>query len=188
MSVEYMDDLLVPAVPPNTVRESNLETVRRLEQDLDGISNSRLTALDAYRLYWYRNGIHSCWGYCLEAARNITTNEICVLFRNDEGVSTVKALRWLPLSALSTRQQAQRLYQVQYVGPTEDVLYGALEIFRDIFVYATAVTWSYGQRLQFYYFFPFENLTTVEEVIAFRVTLLSRPIYLDYHQSFPDYE
>ena len=76
MSVEYMDDLLVPAVPPNTVRESNLETLRRLEQDLDDISNCRLTALDAYRLYWYRNGIHSCWGYCLEAARNITTNEI----------------------------------------------------------------------------------------------------------------
>lgn len=44
----FSDNAALPQVPPNAVRETNLETLRRLGHDLALIRGGELTALDAY--------------------------------------------------------------------------------------------------------------------------------------------
>jgi len=73
-------DLHLPPVPPNVVRETNPETLRRLGHVLGAIDSQELTAVDAYRMYLPVDGERTSWGYGLEAARIKTTNKILVLF------------------------------------------------------------------------------------------------------------
>ena len=156
------DELHLPALPPGTVRETNSETLRRLGHDLSLISRQELSAVGAYRLYLPVDGERSSWGYVLEAARVSTTNEVLLLFRNDEGDGIARSLRWLPLSLLCTVTQAKVSYQVSYEGPAEEVMWAILHVFHDAFEFATDTNWSYVKRLEFYHSFPFEGLPTVD--------------------------
>ena len=115
-----------------------------------------------------------------------TTNEILILFRNDEDEGIERTLRWLPLSVLCTKRHAQTYYQVPYTGPSEEVIYEALQIFRDVFEQAAATNWSYEKRLEFYYSFPLEELNTPEDVISFRSVLFNCPAFRNFEYTFPE--
>ena len=148
------------------------------------IDRGELTALDAYRLYLPTDEDGSTWGFCLEAARITKTNDIMVLFRNDEEGGKEKKLRWLPLSSLCTKNQASLSYQVEYTGPTEEVMFEILRLIRDAFEFAADTDWYYQKRLEFYHAFPFEELHTREAVHKFRPVLFScraftESIYID---------
>ena len=132
----FVDDLRFPAEPSDAVKEANEEILRRLDHDLCRINRQELTALDAYRLYLPVDNASSSWGYALEAARIATTNDVWVLFRNDEDEGILGSLRRLPLSTLCTIKQAELSYQVTYNGPPEDVVHAILTLFRDAFVFA----------------------------------------------------
>ena len=167
-------NLRLPALPPNVVRETNSETFRRLGHDLSVIDRHELSAVTAHRLYLPNGGSsHSSWGYGLEAARDRATNEILVLFRNDEEDGTERTLRWLPLSTLCTVRQAEVSYQAYYRGPSEEVMRAILHVFHDAFAFAADSNWSYVKRLEFYHSFPFEELSTTEAVYRFRPVLFS---------------
>ena len=177
--IMFVDDLRCPAEPSDIVKEANEELLRRLDHDLCRISRQELTALDAYRLYLPVADASSSWGYALEAARIATTNDVWVLFRNDEEEGVLGSLRWLPLSTLCTIEQAELAYRVTYRGPPEDVVRAILTLFRDAFVFAADTDWSYVKRLEFYYSFPFERLSTVGAVHRFRPVLFGRPAFTD---------
>jgi hypothetical protein len=184
----FTSDLQMPAEPHNAVRETNMETLRRLSHDLTSITNDEHTALDVYRLYLHGEGTQSTWGYCLEAAVVDMTNEILILFRNDETERIERTLCWLPLSALCTKKHAQAYYQVPYTGPSEEVVYEALQVFRDVFEQAAAKNWSYEKRLEFYHSFPFEEMDTKEDVMAFRPVLFNCPAFRDFDYTFLECE
>ena len=175
----FVDDLRLPSVPPNDVRETNPETLRWLGYDLAAIDSQKLTAVDGYHLYLPVDGERSSWGYGLEAARVNTTNEILVLFRNDEEEGIRRSLRWLPLSMLCTVKQAKLSYQVPYKGPTEEVMRAFLHVFRDAFEFAADTNWSYVKRLEFYHSFPFEELPTADAVHRFRPVLFGCPAFTE---------
>ena len=101
-----INNLRLPAAPSKAVKETNQEILRRLDHDLYRINRQELTALDAYRLYLPVEGELSSWGYALETARIDTTNDVWVLFRNDEEEGVLRSLHWLPLSMLCTVKQA----------------------------------------------------------------------------------
>eukprot|EP00590_Aulacoseira_subarctica_P004778 CAMPEP_0172424772 /NCGR_PEP_ID=MMETSP1064-20121228/28116_1 /TAXON_ID=202472 /ORGANISM="Aulacoseira subarctica , Strain CCAP 1002/5" /LENGTH=187 /DNA_ID=CAMNT_0013167153 /DNA_START=95 /DNA_END=658 /DNA_ORIENTATION=+ len=174
----FSQDLLLPPATPNAVRETNLETLRRLGHDLSLIEKGELTALDSYRLYLPVDGQRS-WGYGLEAARVSTMSEVLVLFRNDEEEGIMRSLRWLPLSMLCTVKQAQLSYQVPYKGPTEEVMRAILHVFRDTVEFAADTTWSYVKRLELYHSFPFEELPTTDAVHMFRPVLFGCPAFTE---------
>ena len=129
----FSNDLQLPSEPHGAVRETNEETLRRLSRDLTTIANKEHKALDICRLYMHGDDTQATWGYCLEAAHVNTTNEMLILFRNDETEGVERTLRWLPLSALCTKRHAQTYYQVPYTGPSEEVIYEALQIFQKEF-------------------------------------------------------
>ena len=146
----FANDLQLPAEPHNAVRETNQETLRRLSHDLTTIAKEEHKALDIYCLYMRGDSnTRSTWGYCLEAAHVNTTNEILILFRNDEEEGIERTLRWLPLSVLCTKRHAQSYYQVPYTGPSEEVMHEVLQFFRDIFEQAAATKWSNEKPLEF---------------------------------------
>jgi len=173
------DELQLPALPPGTVRETNSETLCRLGHDLNSISRRVLSAVGAYRMYLPSNNERSSWGYVLEAARVNNTDEILVLFRNDEGGGIARSLRWLPLSSLCTMTQAIASYQVSYEGPAEEVMWAILHVFHSVFEFATDTNWSYVKRLEFYHSFPFEQLPTVNAVYRFRPVLFGYPAFTE---------
>ena len=70
----FASDLLLPSPPPNAVRETNLETLRRLGHDLALLDQGELTAVDAYRLFGNAADGRPSLGHCLEAARVNGTN------------------------------------------------------------------------------------------------------------------
>ena len=75
----------LPPEPHNAMRETNQETLHRLSHDLTTIANKDHKALDVYHLYsMHGDDMQATWGYCLEAAQVNTTNEVLILFRNDE--------------------------------------------------------------------------------------------------------
>lgn len=173
LSAVFGDELPLPPVPPNSVRETNVETLRRLYHDLAAISRQELTALGAYRLYLPVDGGQASWGYGLEAARSPATNGILVLFRKDEEDGAVRSLRWLPFSSLCTVNQAWISYHEPYRGPTEKVMHAILHVFE----FAVDTNWSYVKRLEFYHSFPFEELPTVDAVHRFRPILFGCPAF-----------
>ena len=173
----FGNDIQLPALPMNVVRETNLETFHRLGHDLAIINLQELSALTAYRLYLPDDGGRSSWGYCLEAARNEMTDEVVVLFRNDEEEGLVRTLRWLPFSMLCTVKQAEVSYKAQYKGPSEEVMRAILYLFHDVFAFAADTDWSYMKRMEFYHFFPFEELVTAEAVHSFRPILFRCPAF-----------
>lgn len=180
--------LPLPSEPPNAVVESNEEILRRLGHDLTGIDNGELSAIDAYRLFLHADSNHPTWGYCLEAARNRVTNEIQVLFRRDKGALNEEGfLDWVPLSSFYTQTQALAC-NVTYVGPTEEVMWEILELFRDVFECALKTNWSFEKRIEFYHSFPFDELPTREAVYAFRRTLFGCPAFADIEYTFPEIE
>eukprot|EP00590_Aulacoseira_subarctica_P001993 CAMPEP_0172435476 /NCGR_PEP_ID=MMETSP1064-20121228/71199_1 /TAXON_ID=202472 /ORGANISM="Aulacoseira subarctica , Strain CCAP 1002/5" /LENGTH=138 /DNA_ID=CAMNT_0013183791 /DNA_START=163 /DNA_END=576 /DNA_ORIENTATION=+ len=137
----FAGDLQLPSALSDANRESDFETLRRLSHDVMKIDRGELTALDAYRLYLPTDEDGSTWGFCLEAARITKTNDIMVLFRNDEEGGKEKKLRWLPLSSLCTKNQASLSYQVEYTGPTEEVMFEILRLIRDAFEFAADTDW-----------------------------------------------
>ena len=127
----FLCDCHLPSEPPNAVVESNEEILRRLGHDLTGIDREELSAIDAYRLFLHADSNYPTWGYCLEAARNEVTNEVQILFCGDEETTEEERfLDWVPLSSFYTRKQALA-FDISYVGPTEDVVWEMLELFRD---------------------------------------------------------
>ena len=183
----YANDLELPAEPHNAVRETNRETLRRLSHDLTSIANEEHKALDIYRLYLHGDSnTLSTWGYCLEAAHVNTTDEVLILFRNDEDEGMKRTLCWLPLSVLCTKRQAQSYYQVSHTGPSEEGMHEVLQIFRDVFEQATATKWSYEKRLEFYYSFPLDELKTAEDVMAYRAALFNCPTFRNFDYTFPE--
>ena len=101
----------VPAMP-SAVRETNRETLERLEHDLTLIDDDQLSAADSYRLFGYDELDRSFWGYGVEAARMDGSREILVLMRRDEEATIERTLRCMPLSKLYTRKQALLFYEV----------------------------------------------------------------------------
>ena len=173
----FQYDLVLPSVPSNAVRESNVETLRRLGHDLACIDRGELTALDAYRLYGNMAGGGPSWGYCLEAATVPETREIFVLMRSDETATVERTLQWVCLSTMHTRKQLEHSTSAPYTGPSEEVTKAILHLFRDAFEFAVDTDWSYTKRLEFYYTFPFEDLLTVDAVHRFRPVLFSSPAF-----------
>ena len=183
-----VSDLQLPSEPPNAEVETNEEILRRLGHDLTAIDNGELTAVDAYRLYLHADSASPTWGYWLEAARDIDTNEVQVLFRSDvRYIDDFRFLDWVPLSSFYTRRQALAV-NVSYVGPTDDVVWEMLELFRDIFECALKTDWSFEDRIMFYHAFPFEELSTREAVYAFRPILFSCPLFANVEYTFPEVE
>jgi hypothetical protein len=171
-------DLLLPSAPPNTKRETNLETLRRLSRDLALINEGELFALDAYCLVVRKTEDgKSSWGYCCEAALEDNTNEIFVLIRTDETDTVERALYWIPISQLQTRKHAQLFCDIAYEGPTEEVMRAILYLIRDAFEFAADTNWSYRKRLEFFHSFPFEELLTLEAVHKFRPVLFGCPAF-----------
>ena len=93
-------------MPASAVRETNRETLERLEHDLTLIDDNQLSAADSYRLFGHDELDRSFWGYGVEAARMDNSREILVLMRRDAEATVGKTLRWVPLSKLYTRKQA----------------------------------------------------------------------------------
>mmetsp|Transcript_18767 Transcript_18767/g.26602 ORF Transcript_18767/g.26602 Transcript_18767/m.26602 type:complete len:175 (-) Transcript_18767:113-637(-) len=142
----FQHDLVLPAAPLNSVRESNAETLRRLGHDLACIERDELTALDAYRLFGNMAGGKPSWGYCLEAASVPETKEIFVLMRSEETTTVARTLQWVSLSAMQTRKQVERSGSVTYSGPSEEVMQAILYLFRDAFEFAVDTNWSYTKK------------------------------------------
>mmetsp|Transcript_14017 Transcript_14017/g.20062 ORF Transcript_14017/g.20062 Transcript_14017/m.20062 type:complete len:283 (+) Transcript_14017:154-1002(+) len=185
----FANEMCLSSMPPNAVRESNRETLHRLGGDLAQIDNQQLSAVDSYRMLGHDECDRPFWGYCVESARVDNTNEILILIWSDEEDNIARALRWMPLTDLYTRKQAQLFYQVQYKGPSEEVMHEILQVFRDLFEYAAETNWSYEKRLEFYCSFPFEELTTNEAVMAFRPILFGCPTFTaSFEFSFPECE
>jgi len=182
-------DLRLPDFPAGAVRETNGETLERLERDLTLIGDNQLSAVDSYRLYGYDERDRPFWGYGVEAARVVNSADVLILVRSDEEVSVGKALRWMPLSSLYTRRQAFLLYEVTDTeGPTEEAMLEILGVFRDVFEFAMYTNWSYRARLEFYHAFPFEELTSKESVVAFRPILFDCPAFAGFEWRFPECE
>ena len=155
---------VVPSLPANAKRETNRETLERLERDLILIGDQQLSAADSYRLYG-----HDATD---QAARLDDSSEILVLIRSDEEGTIDARLRWMSLSKLYTRKQALLFYEVTDTeGPTEDAMYEVLELFREVFECAVEKNWTYEKRMHFYHAFPFEELTTKDALMAFRSVL-----------------
>ena len=102
-----------------------------------------------------------------------------VLFQSDEEEGREKTLRWLPLSSVCTKKQAVLSYQVEYLGPKEEVLFEILRLIRDAFEFAADTDWSYQKKLEFYHAFPFEELRTREAVHKFRPILFGCPAFTE---------
>jgi len=184
----FVCDCHLPSEPPNAVVESNEEILRRLGHDLAGIDREELSAIDAYRLFLHADSNYPTWGYCLEAARNEVTNEVQILFCSDEETTEEERfLDWVPLSSVYTRKQALA-FDISYVGPTEDVVWEMLELFRDVFERAVRTSWSFERRVRFYHSFPFADLTSREAVYAIRSTIFSCPAFADIEYTFPEPE
>ena len=163
---------VVPSLPANAKRETNRETLERLELDLILIGDQQLSAADSYRLYGHDATDHGFWGCGVEAARLDDSSEILVLICSDEEGTIDARLRWMSLSKLYTRKQALLFYEVTDTeGPTEDAMYEVLELFREVFECAVEKNWTYEKRMHFYHAFPFEELTTKDAVMAFRSVL-----------------
>jgi hypothetical protein len=167
-------------MPASALCETNRETLERLEHDLTLIDNNQLSEADSYRLLGHDELDCPFWGYGVEAARMENSRDILVLMRSNELATVEKTLRWVPLSKLYTRKQALLFYDVTDTeGPTEEAMFEILELFRDVFEYAVADSWSYHKRLEFYHAFPFEELTSKEAVMAFRPVLLGCSAFAD---------
>ena len=170
---------VLPSTPPGVVRETTVETLHRLGHDLARIARGELTALDAYRLVSCDTSGLPTWGFCLEAARMAGTDEVFVLIRTDETSAVKRTLHWVSLSSVYTRKHAHDILGVEYEGPAEEVLRAILHVFRDAFVFAVDTDWSYAKRLEFYYSFPFEELSTVRAVHLFRPVLFGSPTFAE---------
>ena len=176
-------------MPASALRETNRETLERLEHDLTLIDNNQLSAADSYRLLGHDELDCPFWGYGVEAARMDNSRDILVLMRSDDLATVEKTLRWVPLSKLYTRKQALLFYDVTDTeGPTEEAMLEILELFRDVFEYAVSDSWSYHKRLEFYHAFPFEELTSKEAVMAFRPVLLGCSAFADSECTFSECE
>mmetsp|Transcript_7150 Transcript_7150/g.10389 ORF Transcript_7150/g.10389 Transcript_7150/m.10389 type:complete len:109 (+) Transcript_7150:121-447(+) len=79
-----LNDLRFPAIPASALRETNRETLERLEHDLTLIGNNQLSAADSYRLLGHDELERPFWGYGVEAARMENSRDILVLMRSDE--------------------------------------------------------------------------------------------------------
>jgi len=133
----FASEFVVPSLPANAKRETNRETLERLELDLILIGDHQLSAADSYRLYGHDATDQGFWGCGVEAARLDDSSEILVLMRSDEEGTVDATLRWISLSKLYTRKQALLFYEVTDTeGPTEDAMYEILELFREVFEYA----------------------------------------------------
>jgi hypothetical protein len=75
---------VVPSLPTNAKRETNRETLERLERDLILIGDHQLSAADSYRFYGHDAIDHGFWGCGVETARLDDSSEILVLIRSDE--------------------------------------------------------------------------------------------------------
>lgn len=128
-------------------------------------------------LYSNDTGGRPSWGYCLEAARGVDTNEIFVLFRTDETAAKERTLCWVPLPDVHTKKYSQNILNVTYEGPPEEVMHAILHVFRDAFEFADDTNWSYAKRLEFYHTFPFEALPTVNAVHRFCPVLFGCPAF-----------
>ena len=180
---------VVPALPPNAVAETNRETLARLQHDLAWIDLQLQTAADEYRMYVYDGLEQPFWGYCVESARVDSSRDILVLMRSSGSRARASTLRWIPMSKVYTRKHALLLYEVvDTEGPAEDVMIKILQVFRDVFEYAVEYGWSYEQRLEFYHAFPFEGLSILEAVKAFRPILFGCPAFSGYEQKGPESE
>ena len=62
-------------------------------------------------------------------------------------------------------------HQVEYEGPTEEILYEAFRLIRDAFEFAADSNWSETKRLEFFHSFPFEEMHFKEDVCKFRPIL-----------------
>ena len=179
----------LPAMPASAVRETNRETLERLEHDLTLIDDDQLSAADSYRLFGYDELDRSFWGYGVEAARMDGSREILVLMRRDEEATIERTLRWIPLSKLYTRKQALLFYEATDTeGPTEGAMHEILELFREVFEFAVENSWSYLKRLEFYHAFPFEELTSKEAVMAFRPILFGGSMFAEFEHPVPECE
>jgi len=177
----FASEFVVPSLPANAKRETNRETLERLELDLILIGDHQLSAADSYRLYGHDATDQGFWGCGVEAARLDDSLEILVLMRSDEEGTVDATLLWISLSKLYTRKQALLFYEVTDTeGPTEDAMYEILELFREVFEYAVETNWTYEKRMHFYHAFPFEELTTKGAVIAFRFVLFGCRAFADF--------
>ena len=178
---------VVPALPPNALPETNRETLARLQHDLAWIDLQLQTAADEYRMYVYDG--QPFWGYCVESARVDSSRDILVLMRSSRSRARASTLQWIPMSKVYTRKHALLLYEVADAeGPAKDVMIEILQVFRDVFEYAVEYGWSYEQCLEFYHAFPFEGLSTLEAVEAFRAILFGCPAFSGYEQKGPESE
>jgi len=179
---------IFPPKPYNARTETNAEVLRQLTRDLSSIDDLELTALDGYRVFRHSGDIQPSWGYCLESARVEGSDANFILFRQDKSRLHVgKVLDWVPLSNCYTAREAFN-YNVAYAGPSEEVLRLILELFRDVFEFALKANWSYERRIEFYYSVPFEELSTIRSMKAFRRTLFSKPPFDGFEWTFPGIE
>ena len=176
---------IVPMLPLNAIKETNQETLVRLKQDLEWISDGALSAGDEYRIAGdeYRMFAHDehgqpFWGYLVETAQVDSPREMHVLMRSNEGRACAAVLQWMPMERVHTRKNAQLLYKVVDADcPDEDVVCEILRLLQDAFEYAVEDNWSYEKRMEFYHAFPFEELRTKEDVLAFRPVLFNCPAF-----------
>ena len=183
-----VDDLFLPPLPPNVLIETNREALIRLGRDLTLIENQQFTAVNMYRRFGFDEDDRPYWGYCVESACSDFTNESLILIRVEEEDGIERALRWVPRDSVYTREQAELFYDEQYSGPPEEVMWEIVEIFRDVFEYATVSNWTYEKRLEFYHSFPFEEMATREDVMAFRPILFGCPAFEEFEFTFPECE
>ena len=180
-------ELNLPPKPRGARTETNAEILRQVIRDLASIYDLELTAIDGYRVFRYAGADPPSWGYCLEAARVEDSVDDLILFYEDNKVHDRDCLGWIPQSDIYTVREA-RSNDVSYVGPSEDVVRALLEIFRDIFEFAWQNKWTYEKRMEFYQSIPFEKLSSIASVRAFRRTLFSDPVFEGFDWNFPGVE
>ena len=185
----FDEDLYLPPLPPNTVMETNFEALVRIGRELDLIENQQVSsAVEMYRRFGFDENDRPYWGYCVESACNIFTNESLLLIRSEEEDGVERTLRWVPRDSVYTWRHAELFHNEQYVGPSEGVMREILALFRDVFEYAAKSDWSYEKRLEFYHSFPFEEMSTREDVMAFRSILFGCPAFEGFEFTFPECE
>lgn len=175
----------MPPKPHNARTETNAEVLRQLTRDLSSIYDLELTAIDGYRMFRHAGAEPPSWGYCLESARVEESADDLILFREDAGTHERGCLKWVPLLNFCTVEQAQG-WGVPYTGPPEEVMHALLEIFRDVFEFAHKNSWTYEKRMDFYHSIPYEELSSIRAIRAFRRTLFSDPVFEGFDWTFPD--
>jgi len=182
------DDFFLPLLPPNVCIETNGEASIRIGRDLTLIANQQFSATGLYRRFGFDEDGRPYWGYVVEWAFSEINDEPLMLMRLEERGGIEKTLHWVPRDSMYTFTQAELLYDEQYVGLSEEVMREIVEVFRDVFEFASASNWSYEKRMEFYHSFPFEEMLTREDVMSFRPVLFGCPAFAKFNFTFPECE